>query len=400
MAFAAGLALSQGLVRPIQDLGRAAERIGGGDFTVKLQSTRVDEIGIVARAFERMTTNLRNMISEVSESADHVESAANRISTLTEGVAAATVDQARETREASATMDRIFAQVEDVAQAASGSASVLEESVHGSSTAVRGLVAIGDALNKNARVLCEQTDEMSSSMATSTAQVARSSKVLIENSAASSSAFEEVVRKTLEVNRYAEESSRLSSRVVEIAEQGRQKVLSATDGMNVIKRETEQVEQSILTLDERIGDIASIVELIQSIADEANLLALNGSIVAAQAGEEGRAFSVVAEQMKELANRVFSETGRIVEAIRAVEAEKSSALHATGRSSESVSAGVVLGAEAGAALVAITEVAMENSRHMNDVLAATALQGQASKHALEQIDGARSELEQIRAACA
>jgi methyl-accepting chemotaxis protein len=399
VAFAAGLALSKGLVRPIQELGRAAERIGRGDFTVKLQSARVDEIGIVARAFELMTTNLRNVIVGVTESADHVESAAKRISTLTEGVATATIDQARETSDASATMDRICAQIEGVAQAASDSALVLGDSAHGSSTAVSGLVAISDALNKNALVLCEHTDERSSSLATSAGQIAASSKVLVENSAASSVAVEEIVRGTSEVNEYAEKSSRLSSRVVDIAEQGRENFQFTTDGMDAIQRETRNVEQSISGLGERIGEISGIVELIESIAEEAKLLALNGSIVAAQVGEEGRAFSVVAEQMNRLASRVFSETGKIVEAIRAVETETSNALSATGRSSESVSAGVELVNDASTTLNAIIEAARENNQNMDDVLAATKFQSQSSELALKRMEGTRAELEQIRVIC-
>jgi len=187
--------------------------------------------------------------------------------------------------------------------------------------------------------------------------------------------------------------------VVDIAEQGRENFQFTTDGMDAIQRETRNVEQSISGLGERIGEISGIVELIESIAEEAKLLALNGSIVAAQVGEEGRAFSVVADQMNRLAIRVFSETGKIVEAIRAVETETSNALSATGRSSESVSAGVELVTDASTTLNAIIEAARENNKNMDDVLAATKFQSQSSELALKRMEGTRAELEQIRVIC-
>lgn len=399
VAFAAGLVISRGLVRPIQELGRAAERIGSGDLTVTLQSERGDEIGVVARAFEQMTTDLRNVIVGVSDSADQVESVARQISTLTEGVAAATVDQALGTSEASATIDRINEEVEEVARAAERSALTLAESTQGSTSAVHGLVAVSNALTRNARELCDQTDELSSSMTTSTDQIAQSSKVLAANSAASSAAVEEVADSTTKVIQYAKQSRELSSRVVEIAEQGRQRVQATAEGMSAIQRESKLVEQSISSLGERIGEISSVVNLIESIADRAKLLALNGSIVAAQAGEKGRAFSVVAEEMRDLADLVFSETGKIVEVIHAIKNEASDALLATGRSSQSVDAGVDLASEAGKSLDSITDVARENRRHMDNVLAATKLQSQASERALELMTGTHAELEQIHIAC-
>jgi methyl-accepting chemotaxis protein len=398
VAFAAGIFLSRGLVRPIQELGSAAERIGTGDFTVKVKNTGTDEIGVVARAFERMTTNLRNAIVGVSGTADDVEAVAGRISTLTAGVSSATLDQARETIEASAMMDRISSQVEHVAREASNSAGVLGDSVQGSSSAARGLIAFGDSLNRNLASLCEHTDAMSTSMATSTSQVARSSEVLVENAAASTTAVKEVVRGTAEVTRFAEKSNELSNRVVEIAERGRLQVKSTTEGMDTIQGETRKVEESISRLSERMGQISSVVGLIESIADEAKLLALNGSIAAAQAGDEGRSFSVVADHMGKLASRVFSETGRIVEAVHAVEEETVDALSATGRSAKSVSVGVELAADAATALDAITEAARENSKHMDDVLSATMMQNQASEQALKQMEETRTELDQIRGA--
>ncbi len=106
-------------------------------------------------------------------------------------------------------------------------------------------------------------------------------------------------------------------------------------------------------------EIGGILDVIDDVGDQTSLLALNAAIIAAQAGEHGRAFSVVAEEIRDLADRVLVSTKEIGGLIRAVQSESEHAIGAIEAGSSSVQKGVELSVEAGRALDGITEVARE-----------------------------------------
>ena len=117
--------------------------------------------------------------------------------------------------------------------------------------------------------------------------------------------------------------------------------------MEAIRDATDTVEKVIRGLGERAKEIGAIVDVIDDVADETNLLALNAAIIAAQAGEHGRAFSVVADEIKELADRVMASTKEIGSLIRAVQYESDAATAAIERGAESVWSGVERSARGG-----------------------------------------------------
>jgi methyl-accepting chemotaxis protein len=170
------------------------------------------------------------------------------------------------------------------------------------------------------------------------------------------------------------------------------------EGMDAIREATETAERVIRSLGGRASEIGAIVDVIDDVADETNLLALNAAIIAAQAGEHGRAFSVVADEIKDLAERVLASTKEIGGLISSVQAEASRATGAIEQGTALVASGVERSAEAGMALEAITKASRESGTRMASIVVAVRSQAQAAGHVVELMEKVRDGVEQIRQA--
>ncbi|HTF34113.1 MAG TPA: methyl-accepting chemotaxis protein [Myxococcota bacterium] len=381
----------------VNALRGAAEKIASGDLTSAHVFDSEDELGQLARAFERMVIGLRDTIGRVAGAADRVEAAAGEIASVTESLAGVTVDQVRGIQQATVSMESINVQVTGIAE----SAGALNVSVEESSSSILELGAVGEELNGTASVLSQKVDEVSTSieqMIRSVRQVAQNAEGLAQAAAETSSSMEEMASSLREVDANAAETARLSSRVVASSESGRERVRQTIDGMAAIREATETAERVIRSLAERAKEIGAIVGVIDDVADETNLLALNAAIIAAQAGDQGRAFSVVADQIKDLADRVLSSTKEIGGLIHAVQGESTNAIGAVERGSQSVQSGVDLSAEAGVSLEEITAAARESGLRIAGIVSAVKEQSKAATHVVELMERVRGGVEQIRAA--
>jgi methyl-accepting chemotaxis protein len=184
--------------------------------------------------------------------------------------------------------------------------------------------------------------------------------------------------------------------VVAVAEGGRERVQQTIAGMEAIRDATDTVEKVIRGLGERAKEIGAIVDVIDDVADETNLLALNAAIIAAQAGEHGRAFSVVADEIKELADRVMSSTKEIGSLIRGVQSESTAAIAAIEQGAQSVWLGVERSAEAGESLEAITRTARESGSRIAEIVQAVQEQARAANHVQTLMERVRSGVDQLR----
>jgi methyl-accepting chemotaxis protein len=223
---------------------------------------------------------------------------------------------------------------------------------------------------------------------------------LSEAAEETSASMGEMAQSLREVDASAEQTARWSREVVASAEVGQAKLWQAQSGMEAIRAATEAAERVVRTLGSRTREIGAIVDVIDEVADETNLLALNAAIIAAQAGEQGRAFSVVAEEIKDLADRVLASTKEIGGLIRSVQAEGAAAIGAIERGSRSVAVGAELWATAGASWEAITQASRGSGERMEAVLSAVREQSRASGHVVELMDRVREGVEAIRRAAA
>jgi methyl-accepting chemotaxis protein len=397
IALGLGLALSRDVAAGVEAVRAEVMRVADGDLSAGRVFESEDELGDLARGFQRMAGFLRATVGSVKDAADRVESAASEFAQVGDAVTEVSSEQRSGVRQASEAMANIRREVQGIAESAQSLNTFMEES----SSSVAELGAVGEELSQNAGVLSSKVDESSSSveqMIRSVSEVARNTEDLHEAAGETSSSMEQMAVSMREVEGNASETARLSSQMVQVADVGRDKVRQTIDGMSAIREATETAQEVITKLGRRVTEIGAVVEVIDDVADETNLLALNAAIIAAQAGEHGRSFSVVADEIKELADRVLASTKEIDAQIRSVQQESANAIGAITRGSESVQSGVDLSAEAGVALEQITEAARGAGERISEIVSAVQEQTKASSHVVELMDRVRAGVEQIRAA--
>lgn len=399
LAIAAGAAriVARDLARAIDALRAEADRIARGDLTRAEVFESEDELGDLARGFDRMRQSLRETVRRVADSADRVEAAAGELAAVGGAVADGAAKQERGIAQASESTDAIRERVTGI----TGSAQSLSASVEESSSSILEMGAAGEELNQTASVLSNRVEEVSSSieeMIRGVAEMGRHVEGLSDAAVDTQSSISQMAGSMRDVDSNASETARLSAQVVAVAEGGREKVQQTIAGMEAIRDATDTAEKVIRGLGERANEIGAIVDVIDDVADETNLLALNAAIIAAQAGEHGRAFSVVADEIKELADRVMASTKEIGSLIRAVQSESVAATAAIERGAESVWSGVERSAEAGESLEAITRSARESGSRIAEIVQAVQEQAGAASHVQELMERVRVGVEQLRSA--
>jgi len=143
---------------------------------------------------------------------------------------------------------------------------------------------------------------------------------------------------------------------LQAAEEGLQAVQNAIGGMNSIRDQIQETSKRIKRLGESSQEIGEITELISDITEQTNVLALNAAIQAASAGEAGRGFSVVAEEVQRLAERSADATKQIAALVKAIQTDTHDAIGAMERSTQGVVEGAKLSDNAGTALTEIDQV--------------------------------------------
>jgi len=178
------------------------------------------------------------------------------------------------------------------------------------------------------------------------------------------SAMDEVIRN---LQTTATDTADLSTQVSTEAERGYRAVHRTLDQIESIRELTGVARARIEALGERVSDIGHVVKVIQDITEKTNLLALNASIIAAQAGEHGRSFAVVANEIKALAQRTAASTKEISEQIRSVQQESERATSAMVDGVSAVGEGFQVAIAAGDALDAIRQAARRAQKRVQSM---------------------------------
>ena len=226
--------------------------------------------------------------------------------------------------------------------------------------------AIADSVNytvEELRSLVGNVQNTAAKVAQTTAEVDITSTELLAASNEQLSEIRETGRSVLDmaarinqVSAQAQESADVARQSLQAAEVGLQAVQNAIGGMNSIRDQIQETSKRIKRLGESSQEIGEITELISDITEQTNVLALNAAIQAASAGEAGRGFSVVAEEVQRLAERSADATRQIATLVKAIQTDTQDAVGAMERSTHGVVEGAKLSDSAGTALTKIDQV--------------------------------------------
>ncbi len=392
----AGLA-SKDLRESMDRMLKRMNEITSGDLRQHGLIESENELGQLGRGLDQMRASLQETVGWILQVSDNSEIVAIDVAASTTEIMDGTTMQINR-------IDRVKSSVGEITErtsAISTAASSLNHDVENSSGAAMQLRAVSGHLKENAGDLSGRAQEASSSidqMITNLNQIVDNTEHLAVSIDEVSSSITEMASQVREVETNAEETAKLSKHVIDVAEVGRERVQQSIEGMEIIREATAVAEEAVRHLTERNAAIGNIVDVIDDVADETNLLALNAAIIAAQAGENGRAFSVVADEINELADRVSTNTKEISTLISALQEENDHAVVVIARGAVSVKNGVALTAEAGSSLEKITDAARTSSGHISEIVTAFKEHAQTSQLLVGLMESVRNGVQGIRMA--
>ena len=238
----------------------------------------------------------------------------------------------------------------------------------------------------NLQTTLHELHDSSNGLSSASHQVASSSAQQSEASSSMAATVEQITVSINHVSESSREALAFSRRSGELSAQGGQIIHNAASEMKQIADTVRETSVSIEELGRQSTQISSIVQVIKEIAEQTNLLALNAAIEAARAGEQGRGFAVVADEVRKLAERTANATGEITGMIDSIQQTANVAVGSMSGAVDQVSSGVTLAESAGDAINQIKEGSAEVIRTVGDISDALVEQSTASNEVAVQVE--------------
>lgn len=387
LVWAVSSRLQRQVAGPIGELVASAEAMARGDLTVRAPAGRDDELGILAGAFDQMASRLRALVGRVRAGAGSLAEAVGTLRTSGAHIRTGASSQQEALERAGAATGRITASVRRVNESV--------ERLSQESERTRESVLSVDASSEDVAAHMEQlrgtVDSISSAISELTASIrsiAGGVDTLRQATGGTVASLGQIRSSVERVQENAERTRAISERTEQESHRGSAAVASVVESMDHIRDRFAAIAGAVSDLSQRSQAIGEIVEVIDPVAAETSLLSLNARIIAAQAGEHGRAFGVVAEQVSGLAERTTGSAKQIAELIREVQGRIAAVVQAVEEGSATVDAGVERSGEAGQLLHSIRDIAGQSSERVRDIAAATDDQGRdlaTVEEAVEQV---------------
>ena len=253
--------------------------------------------------------------------------------------------------------------------------------------------ALGEILEHTTRL-----DAAATELAVTARHAAHGSETTSETSSAMAASVEEMTVSVTHISENAQETSEITQRTGDLSQQGGEVIRQTVIEMRAMAEAVRKSSESIIELGQQSEQISSIVQVIKDVADQTNLLALNAAIEAARAGEQGRGFAVVADEVRKLAERTTSATSEIGAKIAAIQNSSHSAVGAMSSAAGRVESGVALADRAGEAITDIQQGAKLVQTHVGDITSVLAEQGVANQAISQQVERVAQAAEESSAA--
>lgn len=382
-------------VNPIEKVRHAAELVAQGDINVVITDKAVergDEIGSLMRSFNKMVENIKNAIEEVTSQREIAEKL--RIE----------ADEAREkVQEHQRYLEDQFRKIFDVVESVSNG-DLTKEAVAERDDEVGLLVKKLNKMINDLRILIKEVIDSSNAVANSTSQISSSAEEMstaVQDQARQISeivsAIEEMSKTIIENAHQAEKVAELAHENSSFATEGSKAVMSTIEQMHRLAEVVRNSAQSVQILGKSSTQIGEIIDVIEDIADQTNLLALNAAIEAARAGEQGRGFAVVADEVRKLAERTMKATKEISDMIKKIQNDTNEVVQIMKSGVEVAETGIQLADKANLALKQIVQNAEDVAGLISEISRANKEQSRVSEDISKAVESISSIAEQTSA---
>ena len=337
------LMISRGIAHPVRETTEAARRIAAGDLDVHLSACGTDEVGQLQQALEAMAGELKGNLDAIRDK----EALATR-------EAARSAQAASEAREAA---QKVEAANGAMLAAVNGLTSVVGEV----GAATRDLTHLGQNIQQGARQQQKQLESTADAMG-------------------------QMRDAVTDVAQNAAEASTATGQTREIALEGEAIVKNTMDAMGRLKTMAETLKADMGQLGERSEGIGAVVQVISDIADQTNLLALNAAIEAARAGEAGRGFAVVADEVRKLAEKTMAATDEVTANIKSIQSMTRENMDGMDKTMEAVDATAGLAEQSGEMLRRILGAADASAGQVRAIAAAAEQQAASARSIMDSMD--------------
>jgi methyl-accepting chemotaxis protein len=373
-----GLYAVRRIVSPIKRLEEAANRVASGSIDVSLEIEMDDEIGRLTKSFNIMVNNIRSarteLLNEKAGIQQKVDDAVGTIAAeklyLTRSVDTMLVSM-NKFKDGDLTVRLIPEKDDEIGRLFTG----FNRAIENFKTMLNRLAEAVSATSSASTQISSSTEEMA---AGASEQTQRTDDI--------ASAVDEMVKTIISNTRGVSDASAIAKNAGEKAKEGGKVVALTIEGMNKVSEVVNHSADTIEELGKSSDEIGAIIQVIEEIADQTNLLALNAAIEAARAGEQGRGFAVVADEVKKLAERTTKATKEIAVMIKQIQANTTGAVKSIKDGTKQVEAGRDLAVKAGSVLNEIINEADKVVDIINQVAAASEEQSSAAENISQNIE--------------
>lgn len=365
------------VIRPIKRIEAVTERYAKGDLSSPDTLKQNDEIGRLSRAMRESIFSISGILKKINDVADRIAKVSRVVQDESRKVLKGTEVESETVDNISSAIEEMNASIAEISEGTDSLAVSIEETAASMEQMSSSIAEITHG-TQDLFIAVEETSSSIEQMSSTISAVAENADKLSSSSDDTLSSIEELNSSIKEVDRHAKESSSLSQKVVENATQsGLQSVEKTIEGMRRIESAVRKAAESIRRLGDRSEEIGKILNVIDEITEQTTLLSLNAAILASQAGEYGKGFSVVADEIKDLAERTSFSTQEISGLVNFVQQEVAESVLAMEEGVKTVAQGFALTNSSEDALKKIIESAKKSSEMSSAIERATEQQAEA-----------------------